>query len=125
MPIEFSIDAQRGVVFSKAVGVIRFADALDHMDRLRRDPLFRPEFSELYDFRPITELAMSSAEVRELATRTVFAAESQRAFLVSSDLGFGMSQMFRSYREIGGERGIQVFKAEDEARAWLQLSDGV
>lgn len=123
MPIKFSIDGQRGVVFATASGVIRFADAVDHMDRLLHHPQFRPEFKELYDFRPITELAMSSGEVRKLAARTVFAADSQRAFLVSSDFGFGIGRMFSSYREIGGERGIQVFKAEDEARAWLHLSD--
>ncbi len=123
MPIEFSIDAQRGVVFSTASGVVGRADAMDHMDRLCRHPDFRPEFSQLFDFRQITELAMSSEEVRQIAERNIFAPDSRRAFVVTSDFGFGIARMFGAHREIAGERGIQLFKDVDEARSWLSLSE--
>ncbi len=123
MPIEFSIDKQRGVVFSTASGVVGRADAMDHMDRLGRHPDFRPEFNQLFDFRQITKLAMSSEELREVAGRSVFAADSRRALVVGSGFGFGIGRMYATHREMAGERGIQLFKDVAEARSWLSLSE--
>ena len=69
MPADFHIDVQRGIVFSKAIGTLDRAVALDHMDRLESHPDFRPEFNQLFDFREVTSIALTHAEVRELAER--------------------------------------------------------
>jgi hypothetical protein len=49
-------------------------------------------------------------------------AHSQRAFVVSSDLQFGMARMFGIYRESACEKGITIFRDMKEALAWLSLS---
>jgi hypothetical protein len=122
MPADFFIDPQMGMVFSKAMGVFGRVEALDHMNRLLHHPDFRPEFNQLLDFRGITKLELTSEEVRGLANRTIFSAHSKRAFVMASDLQFGLGRMFKTYREIGGEQGIMIFRVMAEALSWLSLS---
>lgn len=122
MPAIFHIDVQRGVVFSKANGVFSHTDALEHMERLSRHPDFRPAFNQLLDFRQVTSVVLSGEEVRALAQRAIFSESSRRAFVVSSDLQFGLSRMFGIYRELGGEEGIMVFREMNTALGWLGLS---
>ena len=121
MPADFYIDAKRGVVFTKAVGLLGRAEAVDHMDRLSRHPDFRPDFNQLADFRDVSTVNLSSDHVRELASRSVFGPLSQRAFVVSSDLQFGLGRVFGSYRHVEGEKGIKVFREMSEALRWLSL----
>jgi hypothetical protein len=121
MPADFYIDPERRIVFSKAMGVFNSADALDHMERLLRHPAFHAEFNQLLDFRQLTALALSSDEIRWLAQRTVFSANSLRAFVVSSDLQFGMGRLFATHREFEGEKGIIIFRDMQEALTWLSL----
>ena len=122
MPADFFIDTQLGVVFSKAVGMLALADGLDHMDRLQSHPDFRPEFKQLFDFRRVSEVALSNDDIRRLAQRTIFGKTSRRAFVVSGDLEFGIGRMFEAYRDVAGESGIVIFREMKEALAWLSLS---
>ncbi|MES2921488.1 MAG: hypothetical protein V4819_08080 [Verrucomicrobiota bacterium] len=121
MPADFFIDSQRGIVFSKAAGVFGHAEALDHMDRLQSDQDFHPEFNQLFDFREVTTITLSCAEVERLAQRDIFSARSGRAFVVFGDLGFGLGRVFETYRELQGETGIAIFRNMQEALSWLSL----
>jgi hypothetical protein len=122
MPADFYIDAKNGIVYSKATGVFSRVEALDQGGRLLRHPDFRPEFNQLYDFRDITKMVLSAEEVRSLASYTVFSAHSKRAFVVASDLQFGLSRMFRAYREMGGAQEIMIFREMPKALSWLSLA---
>ena len=122
MPADFFIDAKSGVVYSKAVGVFTRADAEDHMKRLLRDPAFNPAFNQLVDFRDVTKFALPGEEIRELAQKTVFGAQSKRALVVSSEEQYGLGRMISIYREIEGEAGMRVFREMDASLSWLTLS---
>jgi hypothetical protein len=122
MPAEFYIDTRQGVVFSRATGVFGRAEAEDHIDRLLRHPDFRPGFNQLADFRQVTETVISGADIEELSRRTIFSARSRRAFVVATDLQYGFSRMFGTFREMGGEPGIATFRDIGEALAWLSLA---
>ena len=123
MPADFFIDVQQNMVFSKATGVFTYADALRHMDRLQPRPDFRPTMNQLFDGREVTDIPMTSDQVRELAMRTIFSPKSKRAFVIPSDLGFGMVRMFEAYRLNLGETGIRVYRDIGEALVWLGLPD--
>jgi len=41
MPIEFSIDADEGIIFTVAVGQVEFSDFKSFRDRLQAHPLLR------------------------------------------------------------------------------------
>src|SRR5260370_29810796 len=122
MPADFYIDAQHGIVYSKANGVLGRAKALDHMDRLSAHPEFRPEFNQLFDFRQVAKVELTPKQVRVLAMRKIFCERSKRAFVVSSDLQFGLSRVFEAYRNLAGEKGIRIFREMGEALSWLELS---
>jgi len=121
MPADFFIDAKRNMVFSKGAGLLSHADVLQHMDRLHAHPAFLPGFNQLLDFREVISTTISSAQVAELAKRTIFGPTSQRAFVVSADWQFGIARMFGAYREIRGETGIVVFREMRPALEWLSL----
>ncbi len=121
MPSNFLIDEQRAVVFSWGTGVFTYADFLDHMARLLADPRFRPEYDQLVDCRALTSLEFTGEQVSELAKRSIFSGRSRRAFVVSSDLQFGMSRMFATYRAISGAKEIMIFREMREALSWLNL----
>lgn len=119
MSAEFLIDVQRGMVFSKATGVLSLDVAFDHMDRLSHNPDFKPGFNQLFDFRQATDIRLSEEEIREIARRDIFSADSRRAFLVADELQFGLGRMFATYRQMAGEKGIRIFTDAEAARAWV------
>jgi hypothetical protein len=120
MPANFIIDVQHRLVFSTGDGVFTHADFLEHMARLQRDARFQPEFDQLVDCRAFT-LQLTSEEISDLASRSVFSSRSRRAFVVASSLQFGLSRMFAAYREEKGRQETMVFRDLREALAWLNL----
>ncbi len=121
MPAEFEIDPEQGVVLSRGFGVFTHADYLDQMERLRRDSRFRPEFNQLVDCRAITLMNLTAAEIQDLAKKSVFNPESRRAFVVTSEIQYGLSRMLGSYRDVHGKQTLLVFKEMAEALSWLNL----
>ena len=121
MPADFIIDAQLGMVLSRASGALTYAEILAHIDGLLRHPDFRPEFNQIFDFRRVERPTLSSHEITELARRTIFGPKSRRAFIAADDWQFGVGRMFAAHREIAGEPGIVVFRDMKEALNWLSL----
>lgn len=123
MASDFIIDVNRGLVRSKGTGVLTLLSITDHMDRPSEHPDFRPEFNQIFDFREITKPSLSFEDVTQLAERSVFSPQSQRAFVVSSDWQFGYGRMFATMRSVRGESGIAVFRSMKEAADWLGLPE--
>lgn len=120
MPADYIIDTPHRVVFSKGTGVFTQADFLEHMDRLGNDPNFNPDFCQVVDCRDITVLSLNNDQVRDLASQSIFSVRSRRAFVVSSELHFGLGRMFAAYRELAGQQ-MAVFKDMPSALVWLKL----
>ena len=121
MPADFIIDTDLGVVFSCGSGALSYADTVGHMNRLTSDARFRPDFRQIMDFREATPVQITSAEILELAEREVFGPCSRRAFVVASDLQFGLCRMFGLHREARGEPTIRIFRDMPEAIAWIEV----
>lgn len=121
MPADYTIDAERKVVFSRGTGVFTHADYMGHMAALGKEPLFQPTFNQLVDCRAITEMKVTAAEIKDLAMRSLFDTSSKRAFVASNSIQFGMSRMFAAYREIHGQQEVRVFTEMKEALVWLGL----
>ncbi len=119
MPATYEIDKQRRLVITTGLGRITLANALEHQEKLRKDPDFDPSFSQIMDLTRITEFALEANDIRRLAQGTVFSRESRRAIIASSDLVYGFGRMFEILREIAGENGIRVFRDLDEALDWI------
>jgi hypothetical protein len=121
MPCEFLIDADRRLVISRGTETFRYADFLEHMKLLAPDPRFKPEFNHLVDCRHFERFDVTPAQIQEMGGQSVFAAQSRRAFVVSSDLHFGMGRMFANYRDVKRGQLTVVFRDMREATAWLGL----
>lgn len=119
MPAEYQIDKNRRLVLTNCSDVLTMADLLAHGDRLLQDPDFTPNFCHFMDLSLVTEVELSSEELRRLAQRQVFSPESRRALLVGNDLTYGLSRMFGIHREMLGEAGIRVFRDRAEALDWV------
>ena len=121
MPCEFLIDADRRLVVSRGSGTFCRADFMGHMEKLRVDPLFKPEFDHLIDGRKFDRVDLTPTQIWELGGESVFAASSRRAVVVSSRLHFGLARMFASYREAKSKQVTAVFWDLMEGVAWLGL----
>ncbi len=123
MPATYEIDKQRRLVITTGLGRITLANALEHQEKLRKDPDFDPSFSQIMDLTQVTEFALEAYDIRRIAQTTIFSRESRRAIIASSDLVYGFGRMFEILREIAGENGIRVFRNLDEAIDWILSKD--
>ena len=121
MPCEFLIDTDHRVVISRGTGTFCHADFLEHMKALGADPRFQPEFNHMVDSRKFDAFDVTVEQIQEMGGQSIFAATSRRAFLVSSDLHYGLGRMFASYREVKRGQMTMVFREIREAIAWLSL----
>ena len=120
MPANYVIDNQHGLVISTGSGVLTFAEALAHQNSLASDPRFRSEFNQLLDFTAVTDLEISTEQLRTLATRNFFAPTVRRAMLVNSTAMYGVGRMLTTFRELrGGKEEIAIFQDRNKALAWL------
>jgi hypothetical protein len=119
MPAFYEIDKQRKLVVSTASGVLTLAEVLAHQQQLLEDSDFDPSFAYLVDFTQCTDLELSSDEIRRLALKPIFSADSRRAYLVNTDLQFGLVRMFGILRELSGEKDVHVFRDRRDALQWV------
>ncbi|HXE36355.1 MAG TPA: hypothetical protein VN087_20745 [Verrucomicrobiae bacterium] len=123
MPFSYKIDKGRKMVMSTGYGVFTLDDALAHQEKLRKDHDFDPSYCQLMDFTHVTKLDLRAEDVRRLAEASIFAHDSKRAILATSDTAFGFARMFEILRTTRGEKGIQAFRNLDDALDWVLAKD--
>ena len=123
MPVVYRVDSALRTVFSTAYGVLTGEDLLTHRRRLDSDPAAELDSRQLWDFRGVSEIVVSKAELLTLVDLcSPFGSGARRAFVAGLEVDFGMLRMFHLLREEGlGE--IRVFRDIKEARSWLALPD--
>jgi hypothetical protein len=119
VPASYKIDKDRRLVMSTGSGVFKKDEVLSHQGELLADPDFNPNYSQLVDFTRVTKFDLSAADVRILAERDVFAPDARRAFIVPTELAFGLARMYGVHREDAGEKGIRIFRNKEEALDWV------
>lgn len=121
MAHDVRIDPERRLVEIKATGTVTDDDVRSMGDRMRGDSSIAPDFDQLFDASGVSEMTLSSKEVRAMSAREpFFSTSSRRAIVAPDDLGFGMARMFELSRgELAGE--IRVFRTRREALVWLGL----
>jgi hypothetical protein len=120
MPIEYRIEVPLRTLFTTVFGVFTDADARGLVEGLRNEPDFGSDFDQLFDARGVTSVELSGRCVREIAAVRMFGEGSRRAFVVGTDVAFGMARMFEMLRDDALDQ-IRVFKNIEDARAWLGL----
>ena len=106
-------------MMSTGAGVFTMTDALAHQENLLKNSDFESNFSQLWDLTHVTEVDLTSEDLRRLSQRSIFSRDSRRAILVNADLVFGLARMFEAFRENFGEAGIRVFRNLLDALEWV------
>lgn len=123
MPADYRIDRQRGVVLSRAWGILTDGDLLDHQQRLRSDPHFTPSLNQLFEFQDVVEIRVTAGGIRLLADRNPFGQGSRRAFTVLATAMFGLLRMFEILTSEHPDDLRVQFNNVQGAREWLGIPE--
>lgn len=117
MPTSFVIDVENRVVVTRFEGRITTQDVVQHIERLKADASFDPDFSELVDLTAATETAIGASGFDYLQEVDPFSPSAKRAFVAGQSTR-GITRMFQKLRQ---NPSIEVFSAVSDARQWLGL----
>src|SRR5262245_19222279 len=105
MPVSYTIDKSRQIVFTRSWGVVTDSEILAHKERLARDPDFVATMGQLSDGRDVERMDVTTEGVRAMVEHDRKHPDKRRghrlAFVVGSDEAFGMARMY-SQRSEGG-----------------------
>ena len=125
MPTTYEISSEFKVVFTKAWGTLTDSDILKCQRQLSEDPLFAPDMNQIFDFQDVEKVELTSAGIRNLASRNPFGAGAKRAFVVrpGAMAMFGLMRMFQILTDQHPDKLRVQFDDMKEARSWLGLPE--
>ena len=123
MGIISTVDKGRRLILSNASGTLTDEDVIKYTDWVRSDPTLA-EYDMLMDLRGVEQVQVTSEGLRGAAVRIPTRDEAEEhyriAIVAESDLAFGMSRMYETFRARAvGE--VRVFRDISKARAWLGI----
>lgn len=124
MPIDYRIDVSKGIVFSSAEGTLTDEELFELASKLRSDPEFRPDLSQLLDATKAEKFRISSECIRKLAIQNCFGSGSRRACVVTAPMGYGLARMYQILTSHTPDE-FSVFRDKAEALDWLGLTNAV
>ncbi len=119
MPFLIRVDTDTGVAIADCSGVLQLEESLDAVEHLWKTPGW-PGKLAVWDLQAAS-FDLSVSDVMHMAS---FILENQPAnpekiaFVVSSDVGYGLARMFGAYRD-DAKTSFQSFRDFDEAWLWL------
>jgi hypothetical protein len=121
MPADYKIDTSKRMVFSIAYGNLTDQDVYAHLEKLRNDPDFDPEFSQLADLTNVTHIDdLSTEAIYALAEKDPFDIGSQRAFVAPYNPEFNTFRIYEILTTVHKDV-VVVFKDMEEAYEFLNL----
>jgi hypothetical protein len=123
VPTSYVIDKQNRLVLNTATGVMTMDDILQGRRQFMSDPDFDPDYSQLADLSAVTEIDLTSAEIKMLAETSPFSLTSRRAFVGDRPEIYGLARMFSIVRGLRGDQQIRVFRTRETALAWVLKKD--
>lgn len=122
MPTDYLIDLPRGLVISRAWGVLTDEELLARTRALAEDPRVRPDMRQLSDFREVTDLKVHGATIHAMVGLNPFGAGARRAVIVGSDASYGMARMYQLLQDTAPD-SVDVFRELEPALEWLGLTE--
>ncbi|HEY4380501.1 MAG TPA: hypothetical protein VGN01_09160 [Acidobacteriaceae bacterium] len=120
MPCDCVIDLERQRVLGRAWGLVTYDEILAARRQFTTDPNFEPHFSQIYDGRELTRLALTASQIGVLAKEDLFDSRSRRAFVAPTREAYEMMRLFQTYRQLNaGKEQIRLFRTLEDAEAWL------
>lgn len=123
MPINYQIDAERGMLFIVAEGEIGQPERMAAMKAWLTDPEFRPGMNTLADFTGATNVpTLQELEeiVDHIRRNVAVIGQKKIAIVTARPVIFGVARQFGALAP--GAVTVQVFRDRDAALAWLSES---
>jgi hypothetical protein len=117
MSFTYKIDPNIKSVISTASGILANEDVAQLKNELSQDLEFNPDFHHLVDLRGVTDLQISPGNIQVMANSRIFHPSSMTAFVVEGDLQYGMSRIFKAWRD--SDATMDVFRSMNDAIVWL------
>ncbi len=121
MPIRYTIDGERGVMFTTASGLIREEDLRANRELYLKDPSFRPSLDQLMDFSAIETFEVSTDFLVKFAISSPFGEGARRAVVVTRADIYGSMRASATFHE-DQPNEFRIFDAMAAARRWLALA---
>lgn len=120
MQVDLHIDHSHRIVTVTITGELSDDGLLSLGDLIEKNRAITPDCSMLIDLRGSSGKSITAAGVRAMAARRLaLPAESRRAVVVPSTLGFGMARMYELLR--GESAGApRVFMDLEQAQRWIR-----
>jgi hypothetical protein len=121
MPGSYHIDTRRRMIVIRAWGALTDLEAGEIGRAIKADPAFDASFVRLEDLRDVSKLALTTQFAEYAASRHRVAPPPRRAFVVASDVAYGMARMLQLLADAAPEQFL-VTKDYDEACRWLGVA---
>jgi len=120
MPCDCELDLARRWVRCRAWGIVTYDEAIAARHKFTSNPNFSPSFSQIYDAREVTRIAISGAEIGLLARDAIFESGAPRALVAPNRETYSFGRSFLLYHQINANKQqIRLFRTIEEAEAWL------
>jgi len=121
MPIDISIDKERGLFIRTVRGAITTEEVIRSVEQVLAHPDFRPGMKSLSDLRDVIPYT-STTDVKAIAKLILSHSEQvsgvRAAVVVTQAISYGMMRMLQAYCDRSPAE-IAVFYDLDEAMDWL------
>jgi hypothetical protein len=122
MPAMVTLDRERGIRITTAVGPMRWAEFLEIYRTIAGDPNLATVTRTLVDLQHASLDGVTRADVKaavnlpDLPRQT---ADTRLAIVTKSPVVYGMSRMYAMMQDSRRGGQVQVFKTLDDAMTWL------
>lgn len=113
-----SIEVEKRTVFVRFGKKLKAMDIRRYAERLRTDPEFDPDFSEIVDLTEVEDLALRAEDFLQLADQIdCFSAGALRAFVVRNSVQDHAARMHKILRI---PTNMRIFNLLEEAMTWIE-----
>lgn len=121
MPAMVTLDEERGIRITSAVGPMRWADFMEIYRMIAGDPSLSTVKKTLVDLRHATLEGVTRADVQAAVNLPKLPREvdTRLAIVTKSPVVYGISRMYAMMQVIRQTGEVEVFTKLDEAMAWL------
>lgn len=121
MPAMVTLDEERGIRITSAVGPMRWADFMEIYRMIAGDPSLSTVKKTLVDLRHATLEGVTRTDVQAAVNLPKLPREvdTRLAIVTKSPVVYGISRMYAMMQVIRQTGEVEVFTKLDEAMAWL------
>ncbi len=128
MPAQHSIDNKNKLIVTTWEGEAVDTDLIEALKKYQQDIQGHPAYlgyNEVVDFRKVTKMKVTTEGIKNIgriASQTdQNGTDRKLAFIVGSDLAFGLARMYEVYRGFTRKtnKEIRTFKNKDDAYKWV------